>query len=59
MKSDDVSATSGTFPVSGIQCHCDPKIVLFVLLAALSGLVAYWLGLFETAYVHDQHDGEE
>ncbi len=35
------------------------KVVLFVLLAALSAVVAYWLGLFETAHAHDQRGEEE
>lgn len=30
------------------------KVLLFALLAALSGAMAYWLGLFEAAHVHGE-----
>ncbi len=32
MKSDDMSATSGTLPTSGTECHCVPKSVLLVVM---------------------------
>ena len=28
--SEDMSATNGVLPVSGIELHCEPSIVLFV-----------------------------
>ena len=54
-----IYAWSVALAVGGYSIRLVPtymKVIVFVVLAVLSGLMAYWLGLFDRAHIHG--DGE-